>query len=362
MTTENVAKLQDLVNWHAAASPGDWEALRVAVGVSYPAEFRDLVDHFPPGTFQTFLNILHPADHSPTEYREYVKAHAWLVHDWAVRLKEPIAGSLKPGALLPWATVGFDVMICWLTDDEDPDDWPVVVCDVATRSWNRYDLPAAAFLEAVFSEPTPVSELVYVSQAVQPPVFTTMHEVPGARAPAPSAEYWLDGVETGPLAEPFNAVEQLRPLVKAATIEGFDVDAFMSDVRQTTLPADFEDLLTALGGVTVGPAKVLAPDGSATDFFTERSLLAARIKAARKDGAGPLGTIHPEYDGLILWGRLDGGGYLCWVPLPEGNSFEWPVVVLDATMRMSITYRMSASRFLLELATHPERVPLPLVF
>ena len=80
---------------------------------------------------------------------------------------------------------------------------------------------------------------------------------------------------------------------------------------------------------------------------------------ARRDGTGPLGTVHPEYDGLITWGRLEGGGYLCWVPLPQGDSFRWPVVVLDATLRRSVTFKMSASRFLLELATHPERVPLP---
>ena len=61
---------------------------------------------------------------------------------------------------------------------------------------------------------------------------------------------------------------------------------------------------------------------------------------------------------MITWGRLRGGGYLCWLPA-SGKPKEWPVVVLDESLRFSVTYHMSASRFLLELATRPERVALP---
>jgi hypothetical protein len=359
MTNANVGALQDLLNWHAKASAHDWKSLNAVIGVSYPEEFRELVDLFPPGSFQTFLNVLHPDDAAdPTEYRRRVTECASLVRDWAADLTDPVGVYPEPGGLLPWATVGFDVVICWLTAGDDPGKWPVVVCESDVDRWNRYDLPTAAFLRAVVTVPTPVVELSYVAEAVQPPVFTTVHELAGARAEVPSAKYWLDGVERGPLVEPSNAVDQLRPMVDAVPIPGFDWYAVLRKMKRA-LPGDFQGLLTELGGVNVGPAKVSAPDGSATDFFAEQRRLAGRIKAARADGNGPLGTVHPELDGLICWGRLEGGGYLCWVPLPPEDPFEWPVVVLDATLRMSITYKMSASRFLLELATHPERIVLP---
>ena len=67
-------------------------------------------------------------------------------------------------------------------------------------------------------------------------------------------------------------------------------------------------------------------------------------------GAGPRGPVHPEPSGLITWGRLDGGGYLCWVPT-SGDVNEWPVLVLDGSLRFSAVHHMSASRLLLELAT-----------
>jgi hypothetical protein len=358
MTNANVEALQELLNWHAPAVAHDWDSLEAAVGVSYPEEFRELVDLFPPGDFQTFVNLLHPSDlTSPAEYKRRVLECATVVRDRAADLNEPVGVYPDPGGLLPWATVGFGPVICWLTEGPNPDEWPVVVCGSVDR-WNYYEQATAAFLRALVTVPTPVTELSYVAEAIQPPAFTTLHEVPGARADAPSAEYWLNGVEPGPLAEPFNAVEQLRPFVEAVPIPGFDWIAVLKQMKRA-LPVDFRRLLTEFGGVSVGPAKVSAPDGSAGDFFTEQRQLADLVKAQRAEGAGPLGTVYPELSGLICWGRIDGGGYLCWVPLPYGDPFEWPVVVLDATLRMSITYKMSASRFLLELATHPERIVLP---
>jgi hypothetical protein len=122
---------------------------------------------------------------------------------------------------------------------------------------------------------------------------------------------------------------------------------------------DFGLLLGEFGAVRVGPATVSGPDGSPSDFFDEIERLGDQVRAMRAAGDGPLGTVHPEVNGLIPWGRLGGGGHLCWVPLPRARPGQWPVVVVDATLRFSTTYKMSASRFLLELATHPERILLP---
>jgi hypothetical protein len=103
---------------------------------------------------------------------------------------------------------------------------------------------------------------------------------------------------------------------------------------------------------------VSAPDGSATDFFGHLDRLGERVAEQRTAGQGPAGTVYPESGGLITWGRLRGGGYLCWLPA-SGKGSEWPVVVLDEDLRPAGVHYMTASRFLLELATHPERVPLP---
>jgi hypothetical protein len=359
MTNANVEALQSLLNWHAPAAPYDWESLNAAVGVAYPDEFRMVVEAFPPGRIQSGFEILHPGRFAnPVEYRREIAGYAGIVRDRAADLAKPMAVYPQPGGLLPWATVGLGPIVCWLTEGKDPQKWPVVVCPSAVERWNRYELSTAEFLQAVVTVPPSIVELAYVAEAVQPPVFKPMNAVPGARGEAPGAEYWLDGVPDGPLPEPVNAVADLRALVHGAPVPGFDWTAVLRRMKRA-LPPDFRRLLSEFGAVTVGPATVSAPDGSAHDFFAEMRRLSDRVKAERAAGGGPLGTVHPESDGLIPWGRLDGGGYLCWVPLPEDEPEDWPVAVLDETLRFSVTYKMSASRFLLEVATHPERILLP---
>jgi len=359
MTNANVEALQGLLNWRAPVAPYDWGSLEATVGVRYPSEFRQIVEAFPPGWFQSEFGILHPGRFAnPVEYRRAVAAHANIVRDRAGDLAEPMPVYPEPDGLLPWATVGFGPILCWSTEDEDPDKWPVVVCPSAVDRWSHYDLSTAAFLTATLQVPTPVTELAYVAEEVQPPVFWPENPVPGARGAGPAAEYWLDGVPAGPLAEPVNAVAELRSRVSGTPIPGFDWVAVLTRMKRA-LPPDFARLVGEFGALRIGPATVSAPDGSGTDFFAELAALSDRVKAERAASGGPLGTVHPEADGLIPWGRLENGGYLCWVPLPEDEPKRWPVVVVDETLRSSVTYKMSASRFLLELATHPERVLIP---
>jgi hypothetical protein len=54
MTSATQALLQT-VRWSASPARVDWAGVEKAVGVRYPAEFREVADTLPPGSFQTFL-------------------------------------------------------------------------------------------------------------------------------------------------------------------------------------------------------------------------------------------------------------------------------------------------------------------
>ncbi|MEV6303419.1 hypothetical protein AB0M02_28680 [Actinoplanes sp. NPDC051861] len=325
-----------------------------ALGVALPADFRALAEAFPPGQFQTFLRILHPAEsRSPADYRAVIAGYADVLRD------QPAAGAVYPekGGLMPWGVVGLSPVLCWLTEDDDPERWPVVVCGNGDDQWRRYDMSATEFVTAVLTEPATVPELAHVTSAVRPPVFVPLKgfETPADVPDRPTGEYWVTGTEPD-MIEPSDAVAELAVLLEPAPIPGFALHEFLGKMKRH-LPGDFCDLVRQYGAVSIGPARVNAPDGSATDFFTELRAFSKRAKALRRAGGGPQGTVHPEYEGLILWGRLDDGGYLCWAPASAHGG--WPVVALDASMRGFVTHRMSATRFLLELATNPAAVLLP---
>jgi hypothetical protein len=259
--------------------------------------------------------------------------------------------------VLPWGVVGFDYTLCWLRAGDDPDNWPVVVCDRHLASWSVYRPGTAEFLTAVLTLPSPIDRLAYVAEVSQPPSFVAYSGETVAAPREPSPEFWRDETALSALAGPVDAVAELRAHVEPVAPQPAEWGAVEGRLGLRP-PADYQRLVQELGAITVGPAKVSAPDGSADDFLKQYDKLRRRIVKERAAGAGPLGTVWPEFDGLLRWGSLAGGGLLCWIPTtlePEG----WPVIALDASLAFSATYAMSASRFLLELATHPERVLLP---
>ncbi|MFI5492952.1 SMI1/KNR4 family protein [Actinoplanes sp. NPDC051859] len=360
MNTRTIRRLQKLLGLQYAASPIDWSAVEEELQSKFPASYRELAESFPPGEYQTFFKVLHPTgSRKVADFRAEVAEYAQIVRDWAQAQPAPISVYPAARGLVPWATVGFDYTLCWRPGEGEPDTWPTVICSAGRGPWPVYEMTTQEFLIALLSEPATISELSYVTEAVQPPHFTALD---GERAPIdtslPGYAHWLDGLLMEDLHQLARPVAELSGHIEAAPLADFDRYAFLEKVRRT-LPDDFCKILELYGAARIGPARVSAPDGSEHDFFAESTALAKRVKAERKAGRGPLGTVHPESQGLILWGRLDNGGYLCWAQTPGGRSRQWPVVALDASLRHHVTYPMSTSQFLYELAINPDGVELP---
>ncbi|MFI5492950.1 hypothetical protein [Actinoplanes sp. NPDC051859] len=319
-----------------------------------------MVEAFPPGEFQTFLKVLHPAGSAEVaDFRKELAGYARIVRDWAETQPMPVSVYPAPGGLVPWATVGFDYTLCWRPGEGDPDTWPTVICSSSRDTWPTHALPTLEFLIALLSEPAAISELSYVTRAVQPPHFTALE---GERAPietsAPNSAYWLDGLSVEVLSQMARPVADLGGRIEVEPLADFDRKAFIKKA-QRALPGDFCKILELYGAVRLGPVRMLAPDGSAHDFFEESAAFAKTVKAERKVCRGPSGTVYPESQGLILWGRLDDGGYLCWAQTPDGDPWHWPVVALDASLRYHRTYPMSTSQFLYQLAVDPDGFTSP---
>lgn len=349
MTNANVQRLRDLTGWRGTGRSIDWESTTRALGTPLPSEFREFVEAFAPGEFQDWLRVLHPSEAgSPEQFRDQLLAQVEnLRHDAE---EQPGEVRLYPaeGGLIPWATVNSLPSVCWRPVGDDPDLWPVVVCEEFGEPWPEYHLTTAAFLAAVLTDPEAVPDLAHVAAEYQPPKFAADGAGPDA-----AGTFWLAGLPDGPLAEPLFAVDALAEVVDAAPIPGFDRDEYAGSIPSRS-PADLFQVVERLGAVRVGPARVFSPDTVAADIQE----LAGRVQAQRAAGDGPPGAMNPEPGGLIPWGRLDDGGYLCWASVPP-HSNDWPVVAIDASLRHFVAYPMSASRFLLELATNPQGVVLP---
>jgi hypothetical protein len=349
MTTQD---LLTAVRWSAPPNPIDWARVENAVGRSYPSEFKEIADALPPGSFQTYLSLLHPAQFKRSgRYAKEVRGYADQLREDAAESEFPYPIYPDPGGVLPFAVIGLDWVIGWLTEGDDPDRWPVVLCDSRLESWHVYPMSTSEFLLAAVTLPATIEPLDYVAEEVQPPSFAGFD---GSSAPVPSApepNYWAGPAEQRPMIGPADAVDALRDLVEPAPVPPVDWDVVPSRLG-FYLPADYRRLVDELGNVRVGPVTVTAPGGR-PDFLRSYDALRKRVVKLRAAGQGPRGTIYPEPRGALKWAELDGGGSVCWL-FTSAKPDEWAVLVLGADLEFAAPYAMTASRFLLELATNPE--------
>jgi len=118
----------------------DWGVLERRIGLHLPQDYRHMFREYPDLQIGKFLGIFSP----PSNVDEYVRRNSEvmeplrdLAQDEVTLLDgtedgrpvPPYPFYPEPGGLLPWgATENGDVCL-WLTDSENPDEWPIIVTD-----------------------------------------------------------------------------------------------------------------------------------------------------------------------------------------------------------------------------------------
>lgn len=156
-----------------AGSALPWGESRTAFGLELPADYRAFVDAFGAGTVGSRLTLstpwpLHDAEAGITGLRAMLDEAAEIGALLRALREEfpaafPYAFHPEPGGLLGWAGGVGGEQCFWLTEDPDPDAWPVVVWDKA--DWRRYDVGMVALLVRALTKADPfLSDLVAPEQ------------------------------------------------------------------------------------------------------------------------------------------------------------------------------------------------------
>ncbi|WNZ12104.1 hypothetical protein [Streptomyces sp. 11x1] len=121
----------------------DWAALRTAWGRGFPSDYMAFMSHYGAGAIDDSFSILVPN----TPDRSVEGGMAGETRNAAGLWDEGSA------PLLAWGlTVAADI-VCWKTEHEDPDRWPVVVWrrQKSSPRWAEYDRGMSGFLCGLFS-------------------------------------------------------------------------------------------------------------------------------------------------------------------------------------------------------------------
>jgi hypothetical protein len=123
---------------------GDWRHIEADLGLSLPADFKQLIETYGLGQFVDFITPLTPFGPRDLFMRS---ARDILDSERSFREKNPDLSPYaiypEPGGLLEWAGTDNGDRLCWLTEGE-PDQWSTVAWN--QRSWS-YDVFAVSAVE-----------------------------------------------------------------------------------------------------------------------------------------------------------------------------------------------------------------------
>ncbi|MEU5412701.1 MULTISPECIES: SMI1/KNR4 family protein [Streptomyces] len=140
----------------------DWAVAEARWGACFPADYKAFMSAYGEGSVDDVIVVHRPMPADTPDGCHAADAMAdgtGAVREvWRVEADEIWADPagpdmvLDPGALLAWGTTTEADILCWLTTDEDPDRWPVVVCGRHTvPTFALYRFGMAEFLRRLLA-------------------------------------------------------------------------------------------------------------------------------------------------------------------------------------------------------------------
>ncbi|MFD0075022.1 hypothetical protein ACFVIY_21590 [Streptomyces sp. NPDC127166] len=132
-------------------APVDWDRMGTSWGRGFPADYRQFIQAYGPGSIQAYLVIQQP------EYKGAEPASPFggmlletvnAEDAWARDKKSPELDGADP-VLITWGVTGSSDLLCWDASGDDPDAWPVLVRNRDDDLWRRYDCGMVEFLVRV---------------------------------------------------------------------------------------------------------------------------------------------------------------------------------------------------------------------
>ncbi|MFI9411375.1 Lsr2 family DNA-binding protein [Nocardia gamkensis] len=130
----------------------DWDAVETTVGVTLPADYKQLATMYGPGNFCEYLRVYHP--HGPTEWVD-------LLGPMPATLRRQLREDRDTGRFpAPYAADSLSACgvtdngeyLFWITEPaDDPDNWRIAINEARGPRWYTFDGGLVAFLAASFS-------------------------------------------------------------------------------------------------------------------------------------------------------------------------------------------------------------------
>ncbi|MCZ4123102.1 SMI1/KNR4 family protein [Streptomyces sp. H39-S7] len=131
----------------------DWNQVEGDLGFRLPADYRQLIETYGPGSFDGFLHVFQPASpHRPLDLAHQIDTSVAALRTLRDDFSEEVPFRLEqPYEILTFAVTDNGDQCYWLRTGDDPDQWTVLVNEARGPEWFPFDGNATAFLAATLS-------------------------------------------------------------------------------------------------------------------------------------------------------------------------------------------------------------------
>lgn len=325
-----VTKLRELVKFRMGRRDQfNWNKVEGSVGLNLPVDYKEIVEVFPPGYFQGFVQVIRPGDigASRDDFLGYYAHRLDDMRHW--REDEPARFPMpifpEPGGLLPWGRSIRSDLFFWVTSSEDPADWSVVIADQEFAWWIPYEGGVCDLLIEIVSgrfNARPFEADLDLSD----PSFQAIESLAKSPATQSTSNYWVE-LSRGD-GKPHSRMADLVHILSATHGEGSTVDwTAAEDHLGFGLPSDYKAFIETYGPGRFRDIAIASPHGSRGDLRAMIDRTLARVLANPRQQPGRHPPIHPEQDGMIAWGETPDGWSCCWAP-SDTNPERWGTVLL----------------------------------
>jgi len=344
--------LADLVGWTAGSSfRFDWPAVEASLGgLALPADYKALVERFPPGKFRELIKVIRPGDVNspPTEYLGYYAHRLEDMRKWRAggHAIFPYPIYPEPDGLLPWAEGPRGELCFWLTGPGDPDGWQVVTADNDFLEWQSFSGTACEFLTAVVSGtvPNPFDSSADVSMTTA--AFRAIGAAQGSSKPPPkvtSVPRWGRNLPANEFDELATVLAEIAPPPGRHDWAGLETQIGLP------LPSDYTSFIDRFGTGIFCDIAIVGPDPCGE--FDMVALLRDQAARAAATDRGGMTAFGSEPSGLIAWGRSADGWTFNWRLIdPDPNT--WSTAMVSPEFQPVFLDELSFSSFLLRYCRH----------
>ncbi|MFI7357565.1 SMI1/KNR4 family protein [Streptomyces avidinii] len=155
--TDAVAALAELIPVAQGVDERvDWDEVETAWGTRFPSDYVRFMEVYGSGVIGDGISILLPAlraDGYPYTAGPGLQDETEMARETWEMCRDDADFDVDPESIVAWAVTSGADIYCWVTTDEDPDQWPILICGRHTSPETQlHPLGMAAFLTRLLGD------------------------------------------------------------------------------------------------------------------------------------------------------------------------------------------------------------------